>query len=109
MVWLLDQLDTWVDDTPAHETRVRYGNPGFRDFFERVDAGGEGLLAAVLPPEQRGAVSELHEYLRDSMGNKTRIDYGTGHETTFAALLYCLAKLGLVSGQDASGLVLVVF
>ncbi len=36
------------------------------------------------------AAAELASYFADSFGNATRIDYGTGHETTFVALLYCL-------------------
>lgn len=32
-----------------------------------------------------------------------------GHETTFCALLYCLARLGVVGGDDAQALVLRVF
>lgn len=42
-------------------------------------------------------------------GNATRIDYGTGHETTFAALLYCLAKIGVFTADDAQALVTRVF
>ena len=42
-------------------------------------------------------------------GNATRIDYGTGHETTFAALLYCLAKAGVFCAEDAQALVTRVF
>jgi hypothetical protein len=45
----------------------------------------------LLPPELQGAAVELLPYLLDSFGNATRIDYGTGHETTFVAFLYCLA------------------
>ena len=37
-------------------------------------------------------MSELASYFADSFGNATRIDYGTGHETTFVALLYCLVR-----------------
>jgi hypothetical protein len=33
---------------------------------------------------------ELASYLCDSFGDPTRIDYGTGHETSFVALLYVL-------------------
>ena len=39
------------------------------------------------------AATELASYLADSFGNASRIDYGTGHETTFVALLYCLVSL----------------
>lgn len=45
----------------------------------------------------QAAAEELSAYWADSFGNSTRIDYGTGHETTFAALLFCLAKLGALS------------
>jgi hypothetical protein len=45
----------------------------------------------------------------DSFGNCTRIDYGTGHETTFVAWLYCLSTLGVFSEQDRIALVSHVF
>jgi serine/threonine-protein phosphatase 2A activator len=63
----------------------------------------------LLPPELQGAAVELLPYLLDSFGNATRIDYGTGHETTFVAFLYCLAALGLVTEADRQALVCVVF
>ena len=34
---------------------------------------------------------------------------GAGHETTFAALLFCLARLGVVGAADAQALVTRVF
>ena len=43
------------------------------------------------------AAAELASYFADSFGNATRIDYGTGHETTFVALLYCLVRTSLSS------------
>ena len=45
----------------------------------------------------------------DSFGNRTRIDYGTGHETTFVAWLYCLSTLGVFGEQDRIALVSHVF
>ena len=48
----------------------------------------------------RPASIELCGYFVDSFGNATRIDYGTGHETTFIAFLVCLAVLGLVKEKD---------
>ena len=50
--------------------------------------------------ELKGAVVELTPYVYDSFGNKSRIDYGTGHETNFFAFLFCLAKLGLITDGD---------
>lgn len=54
----------------------------------------------MLPPESADAAVELATYLQDSFGNSTRIDYGTGHETTFAALLLCLSKLNVFGEAD---------
>jgi len=39
------------------------------------------------------AEDELAPYLIGSFGDATRIDYGTGHETSFLAFLYGLAKV----------------
>lgn len=72
-----------------------------RTWFAKVSAAAPELLKQhVLPERLRDAAAELAEYLIDSLGNATRIDYGTGHETTFCALLCCLAKLGVVSERD---------
>lgn len=90
-------------------SNYRYGNPGFRDFFETLDGHSEDLVKTLLPPDLHPAKIELAPYLVDSFGNSTRIDYGTGHETTFVAFLYCLARLGFFSGEDGPGLVLFVF
>ena len=58
------------------------------------------LISSVLPQRLQAASVELAPYLVDSIGNSTRIDYGTGHETTFCALLCCLAKLGVLTKDD---------
>lgn len=63
----------------------------------------------LLPGELSAAAVELLPYMLDSFGNATRIDYGTGHETTFVAFLYCLAVLGLITEGDRQPLVCVVF
>lgn len=44
-----------------------------------------------------------------SFGNATRIDYGTGHENTFVAFIFCLHELGLVGEEDHKALVTRVF
>jgi serine/threonine-protein phosphatase 2A activator len=38
-----------------------------------------------------------------------RIDYGTGHETAFAAWMYCFHVLGLIKKEDHPALVLKVW
>ena len=71
-----------------------------RVWFAKVAESAEGLIRSVLPSDLHAASVELAPYLVDSIGNSTRIDYGTGHETTFCALLCCLAKLGVLTKDD---------
>lgn len=90
--------------------QARYGNPAYRDWFERLSVEGKLLTIQILPEELRSsAIVEVFPYLMDSFGNYTRIDYGTGHETNFAAFLYCLVRIGLIKEEDYQGLVLKVF
>lgn len=72
-------------------------------------AAAPALLARVLPPALAPAIVELSPYFVDSFGNATRIDYGTGHETTFAALLFCLARLGVLAAGDCQAAVARVY
>jgi serine/threonine-protein phosphatase 2A activator len=109
LVTLLDTLGSWVDEIPPAEQSLRYGNPSFRVWHARLVQHAQDLLQPLLPPHLQSAVAELVPYLTDSFGNPVRIDYGTGHETTFAALLFCLARLGLVQQEDCGQLVGTVF
>ena len=57
-------------------------------------------MKEILPENLHDAAGELASYWSISFGNRTRIDYGTGHETNFFAWLYCLDKLGLFGVED---------
>ena len=63
----------------------------------------------MLPAAQHAAVVEVAPYFCDAFGNATRIDYGTGHEASFASWLLCLAKLGAFGERDRRALVTRVF
>ncbi|QDZ19362.1 phosphotyrosyl phosphatase activator PTPA [Chloropicon primus] len=106
---ILDAVSGYVDQVPPQKHTLRYGNPAFRDWHAMVSDNSEDLIGTILPERLKGAAPELAYYLSDSFGNRTRIDYGTGHETNFVILLYCLAKLGLVTEGDSQALVLSVF
>lgn len=106
---LLQALSHLVDAVPPAPHALRYGNPAFRTWWARAASEAPALLAELLPESLVAAVPELTAYLVDSLGNATRIDYGTGHETTFAAFLYCLARLGVLREEDCEGVVLGVF
>lgn len=81
---VLKRLDVLVSETPpaAMEKSRRYGNIAFRTLVERVlKVVPDLMIAAGLPPEL-GLL-----YLVPSLGNPTRLDYGTGHELSFIAFL----------------------
>jgi serine/threonine-protein phosphatase 2A activator len=76
-----------------------------------MNACAEDKLRAILPETAASAenVRQLAGYLCSSFGDRQRIDYGTGHELNFAALLLCLSKLHAFAPSDAAAVVLVVF
>ncbi|XP_078444627.1 phosphotyrosyl phosphatase activator (PTPA) family protein [Wolffia australiana] len=108
---LLRAISSWVVEIPRSPHPGRYGNPAFRIWHQRLQERAHELVLGLLPDSafKSGAAAELTPYLLDSFGNSTRIDYGTGHETNFAAFLYCLARLGFLREEDYPGLVLRVF
>ncbi|MGH0146054.1 UNVERIFIED_CONTAM: hypothetical protein FKN15_007597 [Acipenser sinensis] len=69
----------------------------------------ENLLRSVIPPALGAAVPEVALYLKEAVGNSTRIDYGTGHEAAFAAFLCCLCKIGVLRVDDQLAIVFRVF
>lgn len=113
MLSMLEVLDRSVTDIPPSAHSLRYGNPAFRTWFSRLRSLAPELVGSLLPTDlgqaRTGVIAELSPYLVDSFGNETRIDYGTGHETTFVAFLFCLAKLGVLKPSDAKAVVLKVF
>lgn len=110
LISLLQTLSDWIDQIPPLPHQARYGNPAYRLWHERLAAQTPSLLRPVLSTaDLQAAEVELVPYLLDSFGNATRIDYGTGHETNFAAFLYCLACLNLIKEEDYPGVVTRVF
>lgn len=64
------------------------------------------METAHLPKE---AIPEVSKYFVECWGNRKRIDYGTGHEASFLAWLYCFDKLGLIKEEDYKAVVIKVF
>jgi serine/threonine-protein phosphatase 2A activator len=109
---ILDIL-TKVEDVvrrspPEEQGDSRFGNKGFRDFLDL--AAQEHIpwhkQLGVPSPE---AITEISTYFLQAFGNRTRIDYGSGHELNFMIWLLCLYQLGIVNKQDFRPLVLKVF
>jgi len=109
LVKLLETLSSWVAEIPAVEMSARYGNSSYRTWFDKLVNEGEGLISELLPEALAPAVVELTGYFKDSFGNRTRIDYGTGHEMTFVMFLACLFKIGALEDSDRPAVGLKVF
>lgn len=109
LVALLNTLDRWIDETPPVDQPSRFGNKAFRTWYAKLDQGAENLVATVVPKQLVEAVPEVAVYLKESVGNSTRIDYGTGHEAAFAAFLCCLCKIGVLRVDDQLAIVFKVF
>ncbi|KAJ1733489.1 Serine/threonine-protein phosphatase 2A activator 2 [Coemansia biformis] len=103
---LLDAVGQTNADIKPLETQSRFGNPAFRDFYDRCAEMLPTWLADMVPAEH---IEEVACYALESFGNRRRIDYGTGHELNFLAFLLCLRKLGLVAPEDACAVVIHVF
>ena len=80
------------------------------------------MIEEVIQQNNSMMCIELSGYLEESFGNPVRIDYGTGHETTFIVFLCkifslklphscidCLYQLGLINDSDLKAVVLRIF
>ena len=77
----------------SKRSRCRDFGIACRTWNAKLCQASDDLTAQILTPKFKHAVLELSPYFQESFGNATRLDYGTGHETTFIAFLYCLAAL----------------
>ena len=85
--------------------------PLFSSLVQPASSSSSSITACTISENAKEGAdpTELAPYLEGSFGDVTRIDYGTGHETAFVSLLYCLSRAGAFQPADAGDLVLVVF
>ncbi|KAI0898286.1 Phosphotyrosyl phosphatase activator [Annulohypoxylon nitens] len=106
---ILDKAEALVLETPPEDAEgSRFGNKVFRTFLDKakvVSASWHEELGLT----SKAAIAELETYLNNSFGNRTRIDYGSGHELNFIIWLLCLYQLQIVKTSDFKALVLKVF
>jgi hypothetical protein len=123
----LQEMVRWVDDFPPSFEAVRFGNPSFRLWHQRLVERSEAIITVILQARgggnasnicnndmltvenacQRGkdaaagllhpqgdkSIQQVSCYLHDSFGHATRLDYGTGHESSFFVFLLVLSKV----------------
>jgi serine/threonine-protein phosphatase 2A activator len=109
---ILDILDKVEDvvklSPPENQGDSRFGNKGFRDFLD-LAAKEHMSWHKKLGVSSNEAISEISVYFLQSFGNRTRIDYGSGHELNFMIWLLCLYQLQIITPSDFRPLVLKVF
>lgn len=108
---LLSQVEATADRNPVKHDKdtSRFGKTEFRDFYDDIQNSCAGLLRNAFPTVSQQHIIELQTYLGESFGNRTRIDYGSGHELNFISFLFCLHKLALITEPDYPAVVLRVF
>ncbi|KAJ9155938.1 Serine/threonine-protein phosphatase 2A activator [Coniochaeta hoffmannii] len=107
---ILNQTETICRDSPPDDQGgSRFGNKTFRLFLDKVKARAGGWHTATLGVGDAAAAAEAATYLNHSFGNRTRIDYGSGHELNFMIWLLCLYQLRVLRRSDFPALVLRVF
>ncbi|KAG0635873.1 hypothetical protein HOY80DRAFT_1024763 [Tuber brumale] len=115
LISVLDAVGAIVDRNPAEEAGgSRFGNAAFRGFYDEVGEKFEGLHEAILEGLEgegvkEGAMGEIKAYFTEAFGNRTRIDYGSGHELNYLIYLLCLHQLSLLEPSTYAPLVLHLF
>ncbi|KAI0600190.1 serine/threonine-protein phosphatase 2A activator 2 [Biscogniauxia sp. FL1348] len=106
---ILDDAETLVQSTPPDDAGgSRFGNKVFRSFLDKAKAASPSWHQK-LGISSDDAIAEVETYLNQSFGNRTRIDYGSGHELNFMIWLLCLYQLRIIDKADFKPLVLKVF
>ncbi|KAL6715657.1 Serine/threonine-protein phosphatase 2A activator 2 [Lecanora helva] len=106
---ILDSIEeTLTRWPPVEQGGSRFGNPAFRQFVDEVYTQASSWHTGLDVPSE-AAVTEVVTYLEQSFGNRTRIDYGSGHELNFITWLLCLNRLSLLPESTFPALALRVF
>lgn len=107
----LDRVSLVIDHNPIVKDKEvsRFGKPEFRDFYDEVKETAPLLMQQLAPQIPEASQEELAAYFGEAWGNRTRIDYGSGHELNFILFLFCLERAGALSSRDHAALVLKVF
>ncbi|ODV84658.1 hypothetical protein CANARDRAFT_8242 [[Candida] arabinofermentans NRRL YB-2248] len=112
---LLTDVNDLIDKhAVVNDTSSRFGKIEFKDFYDDLSENISKLMHKRLKFQSEGEVDdptvELSEYLLNSFGDRTRIDYGSGHELNFTCFLLCLYKLNYFTNTDVhKSIVLKIF
>ena len=97
---------TLLEETPPLDQPMRYGNRAFQSWIDKIKSEKDSLAQTVFGPElekYKPAWEEIFVYWMDSFGDRTRLDYGTGHELNFLVVLLILVATGWIREQEFEG------
>ncbi|VDN11747.1 unnamed protein product [Dibothriocephalus latus] len=99
---LISKLHDHVDEVPLDQDAQRFGNKAFRTWSHWLTENAGTLCAEMLGGLEisENDKDEIATYLTESVGNSTRIDYGTGHELAFIAFVLCLFKTKFLQAPE---------
>lgn len=110
---LLHSIEKFIEKHPVADsdnTKSRFGKIEFRDFYDDLQKNAVDLIRQTYPDLSTDQINQLSTYLIESWGNKSRIDYGSGHELNFLCFLFGLTKYKIFSlEKDSVNIVLIVF
>eukprot|EP01119_Soliformovum_irregulare_P000139 TRINITY_DN10101_c0_g1_i1.p1 TRINITY_DN10101_c0_g1~~TRINITY_DN10101_c0_g1_i1.p1 ORF type:complete len:352 (+),score=50.94 TRINITY_DN10101_c0_g1_i1:1-1056(+) len=106
---LVQEMKSWITEIPAEPTESRFGNHAFRTYCDRLEERAPILVSKILTASQSSHTSDVAVYLINCVGDRQRIDYGSGHELNFICFLYSLTQLNLLNDEDSTALVLRLF
>ena len=107
---ILDKVEDVARRSPPEaQGDSRFGNRGFRDFVDLLSEENLRWHREDLGVSSDKTIVEISTYLKQSFGNRTRIDYGSGHELNFMLWLLCLYQIRVIQTSDFRPLVLKVF
>ncbi|MCJ1272352.1 Serine/threonine-protein phosphatase 2A activator 2 [Puttea exsequens] len=106
---VLNAIEETIDCCPpTDQGGSRFGNSAFRQFLDAVASQSSAWHASLSLPSE-SSTSEASTYLHHSLGDRTRIDYGSGHELNFIVWLLCLNRLSLLPDSTFPAITLCIF
>lgn len=99
---IIDALSRTIDETPPLPGPRRFGNFACRTWHDKMRDSLDALLQDFIPEKCHVCIVEIRYYLGNAFGSKERLDYGTGHELSFLAVVSAIDMLDLW-GSNPSG------